>query len=149
MNALLSPASIMKICGHIEELKELYSDYDNMCGREILSRTICSACFIMSLFTHFLLSWYQSIHFIIFECLKIRCRQPWMLLWSTVIQDWNVSYFRYLFPYSQCAHPGDHHRHCAGHWIVCRDMEFTCHREAEVKRSEDKEIQNCTLWSQS
>ena len=67
-----------------------------------------------------------------------------MLLWSTVIQDRNVSYFSYLF-FTPNAHPSDHRRHCAGHWIVCVDVEFTCQREAEVKRSEGKEIQNYTL----
>ena len=49
------------------------------------------------------------------------------------------------FFFTPNAHPSDHRRHCAGHWIVCVDVEFTCQREAEVKRSEDKEIQNYTL----
>ena len=42
------------------------------------------------------------------------------------------------FFFTPNAHPGDHCRHCAGHWIVCVDMEFTCHREAEVKRRNTK-----------
>ena len=42
------------------------------------------------------------------------------------------------FFFTPNAYPGDHCRHCAGHWIVCVDMEFTCHREGEVKRRNTK-----------
>lgn len=63
-----------------------------------------------------------------------------MLLGSTVIQDRNVHYFRYLSLYSKAC-PSDHSRHCAGHWIVCAQMwNLLATARQKLKENEDKEI---------
>lgn len=62
----------------------------------ILSSIVCSACFI--LFLHICLSYpFINPYYYFWMHFNICCRQSWVLLLSTVIQDSNFSCFRHFF----------------------------------------------------